>query len=245
MTCNLFKINNISYCFKDWIETEKHFIHTAIQGTQEWKDVRKNRLTASNSSIVTGKNRYKTIENYIPEFLGLKEPVFDEISLFRMNQGTIHEPIAREWYCKKLGFVVKELGLVVRKEELRLGASTDGVIYETLNGKEIETDGIIEIKCPMYMYPKLLEYSKNANNIENIYYKDHIHPEHYEQMQCTMWVLDKKFCDYIVYAIKTGERFIFRVFFNKEYWDNMYKSILIFLDTHLNQNLNNNNNIEN
>lgn len=239
-----------------WDDKGDFLLSTAPQGTPEWRALRTLRLTASNLGYALGKNdRFNTPEDILLMIAGIKEKEFTEEAKKNMEHGTETEPEAREWYMKKYDCKVEEIGLAVGKGEVRFGASSDGDV--------IGTKGIIEIKCPQKMYQPLLDFKiqkraiKNNNPSKkwpNKFYHKHIWETHYYQMQGTMSVLGKKWCDYIVYVktihLKMNSSDVVnnvndvkelkiqvevnRVYFNREEWDKitfpLLKSFLRKLD---------------
>lgn len=143
-----------------------------------------------------------------------------------MEFGTLNEPIARQWYEKECGVKVEEIGLAVPKWDMRIGASTDGMV--------IGTDKIIEIKCPNKMYEPLKAHRlmKKMGMKPEKFHHSHIFDSHYAQMQGTMAVLGKKWCDYVVYTPTDVN--VEEVEFNPDYWNNyLYPRLDSFIRTYL------------
>lgn len=141
------------------------------------------------------------------------------------RHGVITEPKAREWYCKTRGVIVKEVGLSVPKWEPRIGASLDGDI--------VDSDGIIEIKSPLQMYESLTNHMAKINTgwRPPSFYHAHIREIHYAQMQGSMKITGKKWCDYIVFATQSNLSYVERVPFNKKYWDEvLWPGVTYFLN---------------
>ena len=212
----------------DWIDRGSYFEHNAPQGSQKWLDARIGRVTGSESGALAGLSNFKTAEKTGKTICGLEE---NNLNIDIMAHGTKTEPIARRWYEKTFKCKVIERGLCVPKSDYRIGASVDG---------EIEgEDGILEIKCPQKMYKPLQIYNENVKSGWKvpINYHDHIFPSHYCQMLQGMHVLNKKFCDYVVYCTSTGEVFTQRIPFNKVYWDHHYsilkRNYSLYVSPHL------------
>ena len=164
------------------------------QGTPQWFEARKRRLTSSNYGTLLGLNPYS----------GPREvaAIFHGQSTFTGNQacryGSHHEDIAIKAYEKLCGVDVEETGLWVnkdmsektnfidphREEPLRktflesgMGGSPDGIIK--VDG---ETRGIIEVKCPhSVLLPRFLDKTR--------YY--------IPQVQLNMFFTDTTRCDFI------------------------------------------------
>jgi len=124
---------------------------------------------------------------------------------------------------------VEEVGLVVPKWNFHLGSSVDGIV----KGEK----GIVEIKCPKKMYGPLTDHEKQLSfgcEPESRYYHKHIWESHYAQMQGGMAILDREWCDYVVYSTTDCKVYKERILFNKEYWENkLYPSLQSFLHTNL------------
>ena len=156
-----------------------------------------------------------------------------------MNHGNTYEPIARDWYDKKYNVKTVEIGFCVPKWDHTIGVSIDGLV---LDADENELDGIIEIKCPQKMYQQIKNKQRNLKFLEECgmdiseYEKDysHIWKTHFVQMQLGMAVLDKKWCDYIVYCTFERKVSVERIYFDQEYWKKLYSNIKGFIKTQIN-----------
>jgi len=215
------KLNRNNFPESAWIDKGSYYLSNHAQGTSLWHLCRSFRLTASNSGTVADLNPYENKFFYALCISKIIKKEFNSLALERMAHGTNMEPIAREFYEKYRGVTVDEVGLAVPKWETRMGASVDGDI--------VGTPGIIEIKCPKIMYKPLIEKINNPNHEK--YDHKHIAPYYYCQMQMNMKVLNKEWCDYIVYAVDSGQCYIDRVYFFEEFWEQtLFPKILSFLD---------------
>jgi hypothetical protein len=212
-----------------WIDKGSYQLSTAPQGSEDWLNLRKKHLTASNFGAAIGHSSFTDRGVLAHEILGIKIKTFWNHVTARLNHGHIYEPIVRDWYSKTYGVEVYEVGLAVPKWDERLGASLDGDMGE----------GMIEIKCPQTMYKPLIH--KIAGSTEDKEGKEekeerdingypseyaHIWKTHYDQMQGAMKICDKKWCDYIVYSTTDAQIYLERISFNTEYWDKvMYPGI--------------------
>ncbi|MFK5969984.1 MAG: YqaJ viral recombinase family protein [Candidatus Marithrix sp.] len=215
--------NRYSFTSSFWREYDNYYISLAAQGTDLWKKHRFNRLTASNfgSALELGA-RYPNSSpmDVALDITGIKPKVFSNFSLNVMAHGTKKEPIARKWYEDTYGVIVDELGVVIPKFEIRIGASLDGSIRGT--------NGMIEIKCPKKMYPKLSQH--DPESVTDQFYHDHISEHHYAQMQGGMEICNKDYCEYIVFATESDQVYVERVLRNQDYWKNiLYPGINHFL----------------
>lgn len=195
------------------------------QRTKQWHDARKQRITASIFGQAAGYSPYKTRTQLLKEMACIATPAdFGSFQRKCMMDGTMLEPFVRDWYEQKYKKVVEERCLIVPKWCTRIGVSVDGYIPKW--------NGIIEIKCPVNMYPELVDYSHRLKNGEVFppFYKAHIKPDHYAQMQGGMAILDCDFCDYIVYVHRTKEVIVTRVARDRDYWENdLYPKLLSFI----------------
>lgn len=192
----------------------------------------KKRVTGSIFAQAAGYSPYKTRLQLLREMAGLVKPAdFAYFQRKAMENGTRLEPYVRNWYETEFGKKVIERGLVIPKWCTRIGASVDGWIQNPDDGKKRPV-GIIEIKCPMNMYPELVDNSHRLSRGEKfpLYYHDHIKPDHYAQMQGGMAILDAEYCDYIVYVERTKDIYTTRIPRDRDYWDKeLYPKLLSFL----------------
>lgn len=152
------------------------------------------RFTASEIYCLTGKNQYKSRDQYIGEVSGRIPRTFTGNHHTRRGQRL--EPLIRDMYIRKHGWMVQEVGFVVPKWCPFIGVSPDGLTDE----------GCIEIKSPVEVWKDLVTDGA-------------IKPEHYAQMQMAMIICDRPWCDYIVYSEKQDLYFETRVEKNLDYWD--------------------------
>jgi putative phage-type endonuclease len=216
-----------------WVDKGPYYLNISPQGTEGWFDARKGRLTGSNVAAAIEHSIFATPEQQAKYIAEIEEKIFSNESKEVMKHGTDTEPIARKWYENSRKVTVKEVGLAVPKWETRLGSSVDGIVISP-DGVE---EGIIEIKCPLKMYDRLsthvMRKSKGWQPPKN--YFGHIWPSHYIQMQTGLFVLDKQWCDYIVYATESNKVYVERIYKDEEHWNNfILPKIKTFLDDILN-----------
>lgn len=186
------------------------------QRSQPWLDVRKKlvRVTASIFAQAAGMSPYKTRVRLLREMAGLI--TVEDANFMQkkaMAHGTFMEPYVRSWYERTYKKKAVERGLIVPKWCHRIGVSVDGYVEKS--------NSIIEIKCPVNMYPELVDISHRRANgeiFDKLYYK-HIKPDHYCQMQGGMAILDTDYCDYIVFVGSTNDIHVERIYRNREFWD--------------------------
>lgn len=148
----------------------------AQQGTPEWLSDRIGFITASNISAVmgTGATRKNYLVKLLCEILSGQPTIGFKSQA--MQDGNDNEATARLAYELHTGTTVSEAGFCYI-DELKLGASTDGVVEGT--------EGLIEIKnvLPATQLDFLL-----TNKIKRQYIL---------QMQTQMFVLDKQWVDFV------------------------------------------------
>jgi putative phage-type endonuclease len=107
-----------------------------IQGTPEWKAIRKGKMTGSHASEVG--NCGKGLETYIYSVVAaeLSSGEVDFYTNKHMERGTELEEAARSMYELETGNKVEQVGFVEYNEFV--GSSPDGLVNE---------DTILEIKC--------------------------------------------------------------------------------------------------
>lgn len=196
----------------NWSEKETFWILQVKQRSNEWYRARYGRCTTSLFSACIGESPYMTPDKALRVIKQEEEPEMN----FAMQQGINLEPEARRQYENVRRTTVQEIGLAVPKWNVYIAASTDGLVDE---------DGIIEIKCPV-KYHRNLELLRNSTDFKGL-----IDPVHYLQMQGGMAILNRQWCDYIVYYKDRKKMFIYRVPFDQEYWNEKYQKIKQFIES--------------
>ena len=83
----------------------------AIQGSNEWLEIRKGKRTASTTPIIMEKSPFKKKKTYAEELIGIKKPYFNKA----MQQGNDFE------------IILKNLVKAINKKEAVLADTTAGV----------------------------------------------------------------------------------------------------------------------
>ena len=151
-------------------------IHNFEQRTEDWYNIRKGKMTASNAEtiIANGKGLETYIYNLMAEYYSSAEK--ENYINADMQRGIDLEPEAKIEFQFYTGLDIKEVGYVEFNEYILV--SPDGLIGN---------DGLIEIKCPNdSIYFKLLL----SNNIK---------PEYIAQMQMQMYVTERQYCYFVSY----------------------------------------------
>ena len=151
-------------------------IYNFEQRTEDWYNIRKGKMTASNAEtiIANGKGLETYIYNLMAEYYSSAEK--ENYINADMQRGIDLEPEARLEFEFYTDLDVQEVGFIEYNDFI--GVSPDGLIGD---------DGLIEIKCPNdSIYFKLLLSNK-------------IKPEYIAQMQMQMYVTDRQYCYFVSY----------------------------------------------
>lgn len=169
------------------------------QGTEEWFNIRKEKMTASNASAIG--NNGKGLETYIYNMLAETYSVAEKEQYTNddMARGNELEAQARAIYELQNNIEVKEVGFIELDEFT--GCSPDGLVGE---------DGGIEIKCVKdEKYFKML-----VDGIEKSV-SDYIW-----QIQMSLYVSSRKWWDLVVYNPNFKKStIIFRLYPDLKYID--------------------------
>jgi putative phage-type endonuclease len=169
-----------------------------VQGSAEWHDVRRGKVTASRVADLIAKTKSgpaTSRANYMAELLcermtGETQPFFSNASI---QWGTDKEPEARAAYCFHTDNEVTEIAFVDHPTIKMAGASPDGLIG---------LDGLLEIKCPnTATHLDTLASGKPAG-------------KYVTQMQWQMACTGRQWCDFASYDPRLPEHlrlFVIRV----------------------------------
>ena len=118
--------------------------HLIQQGTDEWKQLRLGKATASRIKDIIAKTQkgYSTSrDKYMTQLLleRLTGTVAESYSDAAMAHGVEQEPFARAAYEAAKGVLVDQVAFVNHPTIEQAGASPDGIVGE----------GLVELKCPM------------------------------------------------------------------------------------------------
>lgn len=153
-------------------------IHNFEQGTQEWLDSRKGKMTASHAQAIG--NCGKGLETYIIELMAEYYSTADKehYNNNHTERGIELEPIARSIYEFEKQITVEQIGFVELDEYT--GASPDGLIG---------VDGLLEIKCV-----NDVSYLKHLlNGI------DEVDTKYLWQVQMQLYVTGRQWVDLLIY----------------------------------------------
>ena len=146
------------------------------QGTPEWFDIRKGKVTASHAQAIgsNGKGLETYIREVVSEYFSSGEK--EHYSNIHTERGNELEPVARSMYELEKGVEVDQIGFCQLNDFV--GCSPDGII---------DTDGMIEIKCP------------DDKTYFNILIDEKIDSGYIWQCNMNMLILERKWCDLIFY----------------------------------------------
>jgi putative phage-type endonuclease len=185
-------------------------IYDMEQRSDEWHEIRKGKLTASNASkIGTNGSGLKT---YIIELMSkFYEGSSDEdYSNAEMERGVELEPVARGSYEMEKKCSVKEVGFIELNKYV--GCSPDGLVGD---------DGAIEIKC-----------HKNTIHFRLFVEGEKAIPTAYIwQCQMVLLITGRKWIDYVAYNPNfEKELLIFRIYPDKEKFEKLEAGIKVGVD---------------
>ena len=151
------------------------------QGTDEWKQARCGKVTASRVADVVAKTKTgwgASRANYMAELIAerMTGVPAESYSNAAMAWGTEHEPEARAAYEFLLDVEVEQTGLVDHPTLPFSGASPDGLVGG---------DGLVEIKCP-----------NTATHIDTLLGQS-VPAKYITQMQWQMACTGRKWCDFV------------------------------------------------
>jgi len=118
------------------------------QGSSEWIDWRKSKVTASELPIIMGKSPWLSPYELWQQKLGFTSGMKDN---WAMQRGRDLEPIVRDLVNERIE--ANFVPMVVEHEELEWAAAS-------LDGIDLELEAILEIKCPGLADHKLAEEGK-------------------------------------------------------------------------------------
>ena len=165
------------------------------QGSPEWLQARAGACTASRFSDARARMKVnrgtkkvgdptEACESYarmlaIERIAG--EPLDETFRTWAMRRGQELEPIAREIYMERTGYVVEECGVLL-SDDRRHGYSTDGAVFGHRGG--------IEIKCP-----------SASDKVAGVWLDpDSVIAEYMDQIDGGMWLAVWDWIDLVVYT---------------------------------------------
>lgn len=177
-------------------------IHNVEQGTKEWFDVRKGKMTASNATAIG--NQGKGLDTYITTLMAELYSSADkeQYSNLHTERGNEYEPIAREVYEFENNVTVEQVGFVEFNDYV--GCSPDGFVGE---------NGGVEIKCV-----DDVKYFKHLLNGEK-----EIDSDYYWQCQMNLLITGREWWDLVYYNPNFEKSMcVYRIFPDKESFDKLH-----------------------
>ena len=117
-------------------------IPIVVQRSQEWFDIRKTLITASDFAQALGEGKFGTKRDIFKKKCGYEQEVkLNPNSMAPLKWGVMFEPIAQNIYSQRTRMKIYEFGLIRHPDPKRnyFGASPDGIN---------EFGIMLEIKCP-------------------------------------------------------------------------------------------------
>lgn len=187
-----------------------------MQGTQEWKQLRAGKVTASRIADIIAKtktgystSRSKYRDQLVIERFGILQDGYTNAA---MQWGTDTEPLARQRYESENFITVLQVDFVHHPSILMAGASPDGIV---------DDGGLIEIKCP--------DSTTHFDYLVNGEVPEKYKPQMAWQMACT----GSNWCDFVSFdpRVPTGLEY-FEVRYNRddEYIAYLEKEVVEFLN---------------
>lgn len=160
-----------------------------LQGSEEWKQLRLGRVTASRVADVVAKTKSgyaASRANYMAQLIAerLTGVVAESYTNAAMQHGTETEPEARSAYEFYHNVSVEQVAFVPHHRIEDAGASPDGLVGD---------DGLVEIKCP-----------NTATHLETLLGRA-VPKKYQDQMQWQMACTGRKFCDFVSYDPRMPE----------------------------------------
>lgn len=190
-------------------------IHNFSQGTPEWYEIRRWKMTGSKATAIG--NSWKWLDTYIDDLMAEYFSKWEKEHYSNEHTERWHErePQARWLYELETWNIVEEVWFVEYNEFL--WCSPDGIV---------SNDGLVEIKSP--------DDKKHFRMIMNR--EKEIDSDYRWQMQFNLWITDRKWCDFISYNPNYEESLIiFRIHRDEEmikklqdwalYWINKIRKI--------------------
>lgn len=160
------------------------------QGSDEWKRLRLGHVTASNVADVMAKGktgeaitRYKYKVRLVAERMTGTSP--ESYSNSAMEWGIEQERFACMAYEERFEVFLDKTGFWYHPEIAWVGVSPDRLVGE---------DGLVEVKCP------------NTTTHLDYIFANKVPTEYYKQIQCQLWVTNRKWCDFISFDPRLPKR---------------------------------------
>ena len=171
-------------------ELDKHI--RIEQKSQQWLDIRKNLITASEAGYFLGIRGSSSINTYIKNKLNIASSGDNLRYLSSIKHGNVYEDVSRMIYEHRHGVRIAEYGLITTPKTTFIGASPDGIVsHLTISNKPSENH--------IHSHPNKNRLGRRIE-IKNPYAfdtSDKIKPEYLVQIYQQLYVLDLPTCDFI------------------------------------------------
>jgi len=154
-------------------------MHAYQQNTDEWLEMRKHHIGASDAAVIMEVSPWSTPYQLWEEKVGIRKP---RVLNAAMARGNKLEDAAREAFIKMTGIVVFD-EVVFRRGHSWMMASLDGI--------DIERKNIVEIKCP-------------GPDDHDLAVNGFVPPKYYPQLQHQMAVTGLDQCHYFSFDGREG-----------------------------------------
>lgn len=180
------------------------------QVTDEWLEIRRGMITASNFSKVLSGGAGKTRKSYLYKVAAeiITGEIAESFTNSAMEWGTATEPQARAAFEFESMLEVEEVTFIKASEYV--GCSPDGLVGD---------NGMIEIKCP-----------KTETQIET-FISGKVPSIHKAQIQGQLWTAERDHCYFVSFDPRINGKasyFCERVERDEEYIDNLSKEVELF-----------------
>lgn len=178
-------------------------LESMLQGSNEWKEARRGRITMSHAKDLITKPRKKgeVSQTRLTYLINVASEIITGVTAetfksWKMERGNILEPFARDAYKAHTGNEISQVGLGYLNKDRRISGSPDGL------GVNLG----MEIKC---QDPK-----KHLATILNGFEPKEFDP----QIQGSMWIFEKECWEYVSFCPEFPEQpiFIHRVYRDEE-----------------------------
>lgn len=185
--------------------------YNITQGTEEWFQKRKLRLSASNASVIAaaGKGLETLVRELVADYYSSQqyEEYTDKYKNSAMQRGNDFENTARLIYELETNNTVEQVGCVTVGDYIL--ASPDGLVTE--NGV---SNGLIEIK------------NHSDKVFTELLLTEKVDPKYVAQMQYQLFVTGRDWCDYFALNLNYSPNFYIKRFYpDKEMFEKLEKGV--------------------
>ena len=154
---------------------------------------------------------------YMQEGLDMEDNIIDAYKVLKQQQGVT-------------GITVEKCGFFISKRHGFLGASPDGLVQDP---SAENTDGLLELKYIQMENNETLEDALIRKGICKKYddgVELNVRHKYYFQMQQIMFVVERKWIDFVVMGTGCSTPFCKRVSFSKDFWDTIFPKLESFFN---------------